>query len=184
MKVIGFVGSPRKDGNTDKPVCQILEGAKETGAETEKFHITQLNIQGCTGCMFCRDRLQCILDDDMGDIIEQLQNADAMVFGSPIYMFQITGQAKLMIDRLFQLVNPDFSSRLKPGKKAILAYTQGNPDEKLFSAYFKTMEKIFGFLGFEAPQTMVVGGTGNKNDIDKRQDKLDEAKKLGKKITE
>ena len=60
MKVTGFVGSPRKNGNTDCLVQKMLEGASTKGAETQIVYLNDLNIKECQACMKCKtEKLRC-----------------------------------------------------------------------------------------------------------------------------
>ena len=54
MKLLAFNASPRRaDGTTDILVDRFIEGAGEAGAETEKHHVVDLDINGCLGCFSC-----------------------------------------------------------------------------------------------------------------------------------
>ena len=102
MKAIGFIASPRKEGNTAWIVNKILEGAEERGAETQVWHSGELDIKPCQGCLGCkRGELGCVINDDMRKLYGALGTADALVLGSPVYMGQMSGQAKIFTDRLF-----------------------------------------------------------------------------------
>lgn len=68
MKVLGIMGSPRKNGNTNALLNQALEGAKSLGAKTSIIYVNELNIRGCQGCNTCKEVQHCILDDDMKQI--------------------------------------------------------------------------------------------------------------------
>ena len=100
MKVVGFVGSPRKNGNTDVLAQQVLDGAAEAGADVEKFYINEMDFKGCQGCGYCRAKDECKLDDDMTKAYDAIRDADGIVFGSPIYFFQLTGQMRLFVHLL------------------------------------------------------------------------------------
>ena len=70
MKVIGIVGSPRKNGNTKTLVQQVLEGAVETGAETRTFLLNELKFSGCQACDYCKSHEKCKLEDDLAELFE------------------------------------------------------------------------------------------------------------------
>jgi Multimeric flavodoxin WrbA len=162
MKIIGYSASPRKDGNTAWVVTNILAGAREKGAVTEFFSAGEHDIKPCRGCLACTDRNKCAVNDDMQSIYAALNGADAIVLGSPIYMGQMTAQAKAFTDRLFAQITPRFSPRFKEknaGKKMILSFTQGNPDKKMFAEYIAYTEKMFRMLEFDVTETVVVAGT-------------------------
>jgi Multimeric flavodoxin WrbA len=96
MKIIGFSGSPHKNGNTAWTVEQILSGANEVGGETILFSASELDVKPCRGCFGCKTGDDgCIVKDDMQKVYAELTDADALIFASPIYMGQMTGQAKL-----------------------------------------------------------------------------------------
>ena len=135
MKIIGFTASPRRNGSTAWTVEKILEGARSAGADAQLFCASQLSIEPCQGCLGCTDGSGCILTDDMQQIYTALADADALVFGAPIYMGQMCAQAKAFTDRLFAQITPRFSPRFKEynaGKRLVLAFTQGNPNADMF----------------------------------------------------
>ena len=117
MKVIGIVGSPRKNGNTNIVVQQILEGAAEAGAETRTFLLNEMNYRGCQACDYCKSHEKCKLEDDLTELFEEMARAEGAIFGAPIYFAQFSGQMRLFLDRCYSLINSDFSARLPAGKK-------------------------------------------------------------------
>ena len=182
MRVIGISGSPRKDGNTDLLVRQILDGAASLVADTAFYRLTDMNIQGCTGCYHCREHTTCRIQDDMSKLYDEVQNADAVVLGSPVYMFQVTGQTKCFMDRLLALINPDFSSRLKGPKKLLMAYTQGHADRAAFQKYFDLVEQLFDFMGFTVQPSLVATGTHEKGAINHQVELMAGAMDMGRKL--
>jgi multimeric flavodoxin WrbA len=101
MKVLGIVGSPRKGGNTEIMVDEVLAAAKEAGAETDIFLVAGKNISGCDGCHGCFKAGACHIKDDMQSLYQKMEWADGIVFGSPVYFNYVTAQAKAIIDRTF-----------------------------------------------------------------------------------
>jgi multimeric flavodoxin WrbA len=165
MNIIGFTASPRKEGNTAWTINKILEGAKEQGAETGPWYFSDLDIKPCRSCNGCKkgDR-GCIINDDMQKLYGAIEHADALVLGSPVYMGQMSAQAKIFTDRLYALFSPRFSPYFKEGhakKKLILVFTQGNPDSGLFRVYFDYTKKMFHLLEFDVKEVLVVAGMRN-----------------------
>jgi multimeric flavodoxin WrbA len=161
MKLIGFIGSSRKEGNTAWVVNKILEGAAEQGAETQAWYFSDLDINPCRGCLGCVKNDRCVINDDMQRLYDALAQADALVLGSPIYMGQMSAQAKIFTDRLFAQITPRFSPKFKKenaGKKLILVFTQGNPDSSMFQTYYEYTENIFKLLEFDVRGLHVVAG--------------------------
>ena len=116
MKVVGFAGSPRKNGNTDVLLQQVLDGAAGSGADVEKFYINDMNFRGCQGCGYCKMNDTCKLKDDMVEAYDAIKAADAIVFAAPIYFSQMTGQMRLFLDRFYALVDSEHTSRISAGK--------------------------------------------------------------------
>lgn len=182
MKIIGFIASPRKEGNTAWVVNKILEGAKDAGAETQPWYFSDLDIKPCSGCLGCKkSNLTCIIDDDMQKLYEEIENADAIILGSPVYMGQMSGQAKIFTDRLFAQISPRFSPHFKEKavkKKLILVFTQGNPDSGMFQVYFDYTKDMFQLLEFDVKGVHVVTGMRTRP-AHEREDLYTEMKNIG-----
>jgi multimeric flavodoxin WrbA len=160
MKIIGFIASPRKEGNTAWIVNKILEGAKAEGAETQSWYFNDLDIKPCQSCYGCQQGdLRCIIDDDMQKLYDALEHADALVLGSPTYMGQMSAQAKIFTDRLFAQYHPRFSPQFKEraAQKLVLVFNQGNPDSSLFQSYYDYTKNMFQLLGFDVKLHVVTG---------------------------
>ena len=165
MKIIGFIASPRKEGNTAWIVNKILEGAQEQGAETQAWSFSDLAIKPCQSCYGCKQGDQGgIINDDMQKLYNALEQADALVLGSPVYMGQMSAQAKIFTDRLFAQFSPRFSPYFKENakKKLVLVFTQGNPDAGLFQLYFDYTKSMFQLLEFDVKGVQVVAGMRNE----------------------
>lgn len=103
MKVIGFVGSPRVEGNTDTLITELLRGAADAGAETSKVMLNRLSISPCQACEACRKTKVCRQDDDMQALYGTLLQADAIVLGTPIYYWGPSAQLKTFVDRWYAI---------------------------------------------------------------------------------
>ncbi len=102
-KILILNGSPRKNGNTKALIESFTEGAKEAGHIVTIFNIHEMDIKHCTGCMaVCVDfkRKHCVQKDDMEKIYPVFEEADIIVFASPLYFWNFTAQLKMVIDRL------------------------------------------------------------------------------------
>lgn len=101
MKILGVVCSPREGGNTEILVREALQGAQDAGAETELVLVAGKNIGPCIACGGCIEDGVCKTEDDMQPIYEQLQGADGIIFGTPVYFINVSAQAKAIIDRTY-----------------------------------------------------------------------------------
>ncbi|MDD5170145.1 MAG: flavodoxin family protein [Syntrophales bacterium] len=189
MKVIGFVGSPRKKGNTTTIVNEVLRGAQEAGAETKVFNLNQLNIKGCQACYKCMTpEGRCAQKDDMAALYDEIYSADAVVIGTPVYMFQVTGQTKIFTDRLFALMylkdgKPGAFRNKLTGKKAVAVYSQGQPDTSLFTSSFDLHEGVLAFVGLPVKERIVAGGMRAEDAAKGNQAILEKAYAAGAALT-
>ncbi len=150
--VLALIGSPRKGGNTDLLVDKIIEGASSRGHLCRKLYLYEFDILPCIDCRACkRGSFTCTLDDSMQMIYSELQNADIIIFGTPIYWYGPTGKMKLLIDRL----RPFISSGIMKGKKALVVVpSEEGPDCcKLLIDMFRMS---LHYLGVELAGTIMV----------------------------
>jgi multimeric flavodoxin WrbA len=104
-KVVAIIGSPRMGDtvNTVRLFEEKLKAICET--EFECIHLKDMDIQPCRGCLACvaKGEDHCPLKDDTAEIMRKLLSADGIVFATPVYSLQISGQLKLFIDRIAYL---------------------------------------------------------------------------------
>jgi multimeric flavodoxin WrbA len=105
MKIIAFNGSPRKKWNTAMLLEKALEGAASEGAETELIHLYDLQYKGCISCFACKTRGgksygRCAVKDELTPVLKKAGEADAIIFGSPIYFGTATGEMRSFMERL------------------------------------------------------------------------------------
>jgi multimeric flavodoxin WrbA len=184
-KIIALNGSPREQGTTAALVDVVLKAAGQQGAEVKTYYLNGMNIRGCQSCYACKSpQARCVLQDDMQELYDEIAGASGIVFATPVYMWQMTAQLKAVIDRLYPFLKPDYSSYLTPGKKVLLAVTQGRPDTAMFRDYFEHMGKNLLFLGFGAYESLIAGGTRKPEDFLKQTEAVAEAKRLGSWLAE
>jgi multimeric flavodoxin WrbA len=102
MKAIAINGSPRKGGNTEILLKQVLKPLEASGWKTEYLQIGGKPIRGCTACMKCVENKngRCVIEGDfVNDCLEKMFEADAIILGSPTYFADVTTEMKALIDR-------------------------------------------------------------------------------------
>lgn len=183
-KIIALNGSPRVNGTTAALVDEVFKGAVERGAQVKSYHLNNMKIKGCQSCYACKEQGRCILRDDMQPLYDEIAEADAIIFATPVYMWQMTAQLKLVVDRLYPFLKPDYSSNLAPGKKILFTVTQGRPDTSMFLHYFEHAGKNLSFLGFGDYKILIAGGTRKPEDLLSQSTVVAEARQLGGWLTE
>jgi multimeric flavodoxin WrbA len=149
MQILAFNGSPRKKGNTSTIIETILEGARSKGAETTEVRLHDIDLKGCMGCLSCREHHGCCNQkDDLSPYLEAIKSCAGMIVGCPIYMYRISGQMKLFVDRIYSLYanRPDggYDSMVPPGKTYALVTSQGAPGA---DQYTKSLRYLAGMTG-------------------------------------
>lgn len=182
MKVLGIVGSPRQNGNVDTLVQGVLDAASENGHQIEKFSLNQMQYSGCQACMYCKTHDRCKLEDDMASLTESLKTADAVVFGAPVYYWQLNSQFRTFVDRLYMFFNPDFTVKLPKGKKAVVITSQGNPDVKTFDHVFREFDNLLTTYGFDKVGALHMVAGNSPGAAKERKDLIEEAKALGRSL--
>ena len=99
MKVIGIVGSPRKNGNTEMLTAHTLRAIAEEGLDTELIPLAGLDIRPCNACMVCREEEQCPIEDDLFPIYLKMKEADGIILASPVYFGSATALIKALLER-------------------------------------------------------------------------------------
>src|ERR1700690_2187907 len=160
MKVMAVNGSPRKTWNTATPLKKALKGAASQGAETELIHLYDLNFKGCISCFACKTKGgksygRCAVEDDLTPVFRNIEKADAIILGSPIYFGTVSGEMKSFMERLLfpysTYTNPPqslFPRKIETGFIYTMSTTEEQVAERGYVQYFKshemTLRRIFG----------------------------------------
>jgi multimeric flavodoxin WrbA len=99
MKVIGIVGSPRKNGNTELLTAHALKSVSEEGITAELIRLAGLDIRPCRACFECYKGEQCGIKDDLFPIYLKMKEADGIILSSPVYASSISGLMKCFSER-------------------------------------------------------------------------------------
>jgi NAD(P)H-dependent FMN reductase len=103
-KVVGIVGSYRKNGFIDAAIAQILAAAESQGAETKKIYLQDQHIEFCTNCRVClqepgTERGKCVLKDDMEAVLQDIESADSLVIGAPVNFGNVNALTRRFLER-------------------------------------------------------------------------------------
>ncbi len=181
-KVLILLGSPRKKGNSAALAGRIAAGAEGAGAEVELVYLNGLKISPCQSCYACHkpDSAGCAVDDDMQPLYEKLKAADAWVWASPVYWFNVSAQTKLVMDRLFAMG----AYRINPTKKkGAVAMSFGDIDP--FASGCVNALRVFQdacrYIGLPLVG-MVYGSANDPGEIAANAELMSKAEALGKKL--
>lgn len=169
-----FMGSVRKNGNTDLLVKSFAEGAGKNN-KVNTINVSDYNICPCVGCNSCFDREgnRCFQNDDMNKIYELLKHTDILVIASPVYFYGVSAQLKAIIDRLHTPMRNTFTI-----KKLGLLLVGASELPNLFEPIKMQYQMVLDYFHLESIGMTLVRGVRDKGDICKTE-ALQEAYELG-----
>lgn len=144
-RALAFSCSPRGEkGATGLLLGSFLEGYREAGGEALVLDPYRMNIDPCRGCFKCWTSTpgKCVIEDDMKGVLERMQEADVVVFATPVYHFTMSEGMKRVLERTMPLLEPRVSlgpdgkamhARIGPhGQRAVLLAACGFPEMEVF----------------------------------------------------
>ena len=177
MKVIVISTSLRAHSNSDALANEFIRGAQDAGHDVEKISLVDKNIQFCKGCLACQKLGKCVIKDDVNDIMAKVLNADVVVWATPIYYYEMSGQMKTLIDRMNAMYSQDYKFR------DVYMLTTAAEDED-----FVPKRAEAGLTGWidcypksRLAGTLFCGGVNDPRDIE-GDAKLQEAYEMGKNL--
>jgi multimeric flavodoxin WrbA len=179
--VLVITGSPRKNGNSEMMADSFIEGALKSGHIVNKFSAAEKTIYGCKACDTCWSTdTACSYKDGFTELEPLLENADVVVFATPLYWSSMPSQLKAAIDKLYAYVASSCKRPLKIKESALLVCgeCEGN---QIFNAVVETYKGIADYMKWENKGIISVPEVFAKGDIIKTG-ALEQAKKLGMSI--
>lgn len=179
-KIVVLNGSPRKNGNTSALVREFTKGAESVGNTVTEFFLNSMDIHGCLGCFGGRSSRECpcVQKDDMSQIYPAVKKCDVVVLATPLYYWNMSGQLRMAVDRLFALEEGDGNFLRGNGKaSALLMAAEGNGFEDMALYY----DHLMGHLRWENLGHVLAGGNMSVGDIEGKPE-LKEAYELGRSI--
>ena len=175
-KVLVISTSLRVKSNSDILAEQLIAGARDAGHEVEQISLKGKELKFCIGCLSCQKTQKCVLNDDAVWIAEKVKNADTLVFVTPIYYYEMSGQMKTLLDRLNPLYPSDYRFR-----KIYMLMTAAE-DEDYVSE--KAVSGLQGWIDcFEKAElagTLFCGGIDAPGAASGRKDAQEKAYEFGK----
>lgn len=186
MKVVAICSSPRAGGNTATLVEAMLEGAREAGAETIRFDAAKLNIGDCDADRQCLDSAEarCVRDDDMQKVYAGLEGAEAWIFATPVYFWNVNAAMKRVIDRLFAFYTTEGGWRLglEGKRRGAVVVVQADADKEVPARMADYLASVMRDLNVEVVGSMAEGNLGEPGDAAKRPELLAKAKEIGRRL--
>jgi multimeric flavodoxin WrbA len=189
-KVLGVAGSPRKNGNSDVLLRQVLKGVNHENIQSGSIQLRDIHFQGCIGCEKCRrDKICSGLNDGMSLIYSQIIISKGLVLVSPTHNYNITSWMKAFIDRLYCFYNFEntrprkWSSQLADqDRKAVLVAVCEQENKKDMGFTLEAMRLPIEALGYQVIGEQAIFRIFDKGKVKEDTESLEETFILGKKL--
>ncbi len=187
MKIIAFLGSPRKNGNTELLLKETEKGISDSGFQVQVFNLNLMKISPCQNCGGCDETGACIIEDDMVQIYSAIRTADRIILASPIFFFGLSAQTKIMIDRCqaFWCEKYRLKKHIPPGehgRKGLLLLVGGMKKEAGIQCSNTTATAFFRSISVPEHKTLSFTGVDAKGAILNHPNALKEAYEAGKEL--
>lgn len=189
MEVVVLNGSPRRGGAVSQMLGHVAASLPEE-CRVEEIFVHDLRVTPCSGCMRCRTLGCCVLpEDDAHRIAELLRRSDALVVGSPCYWGNMSGELKVLFDRVVYAMTGERENGmpvpLHRGKRAVVVSACNTvwPFDSWFGqtgGVFRAVREILKWSGFRVAGTLAKSGCRKRGELTPRE--IVKCKKLAKKI--
>ncbi|MDL2288547.1 flavodoxin family protein [Oscillospiraceae bacterium OttesenSCG-928-F05] len=174
-KAIAINGSPRRDGNASQMLDIAVQKATQVGYQIESYHLHEMEIAWCAGCMGCKKTGICVIHDDIDPIRDGLLSCDLAIIASPTYFANVSAPVKNMFDRLVGAIMDDNNSiipkpKLSSRQEFILMTTCNTPFPldrfgRQSSGCMKNMYEFFHTAGMKCRGKITFAGTRGKTQV-------------------
>jgi multimeric flavodoxin WrbA len=187
VRVLGIAGSPRRGGNTDLLLAEVLRGAQSKGAGVKTIVLNDLDMTPCQHCDACFKKGVCRFNDDMQMVYKEMEKADRIVLASPVHFMGVSAQAKIMIDRCQALWARKYILKIPPlgdkrPRKGLFIAVGGMKLAKLFEPSLAIVKAFYKVLDVDYAGDLLVPGVDQKGAIKQHPDALKQAFLAGQKL--
>ena len=177
-KVLIISTSLRNNANSEILAHEAERGAKDAGHKVEFVTLKDKEIKFCKGCLACQKLGKCVINDDANEITVKMKEADVIVWATPIYYYEMSGQMKTLIDR----ANSLFATGKNFTETYVITTSADNSKGVVQTVLNGVKGWIACFSDLELKGYVEAGGRDNSNDAQNRKDLIEQAYNMGKNI--
>ena len=178
LPILLISSSIRNKSNSEILALQALQGSLAAGNHAELISLKDKDIRFCKGCLACQSTMKCIIKDDVSEILEKVKSADTIVFVTPIYYYELSGQLKTLLDRLNPLYPQEYSFR----DVYLMTTSAEEGDDVVETAVGGLKGWIACFEKARFADVFNGGGVNDANEVSGREDMLKAAYEFGKSL--
>lgn len=177
MKKVYIISSSIRSGSNSEMLAKEFEkGTVESGNQVTFLSLKDFDLKFCKGCLACQKLGKCIIKDDMAKIIDEISESDVLVFATPVYYYEMSGQLKTFLDRLNPLYGKD--------NQFNEIYLLGACADNSRDAFDRVINGVGGWIdcfdGVNLKDTLLATGTNDVNSISEKDKKT--AYDMGKNV--
>lgn len=187
MKILAFLGSPRRKGNSEMAAIAVVNHlVEETGAEAEYIRLASQSISPCIACGGCDKTGECVVKDDMIEHYPRIDEADIIFLAGPTYFYGLSAQIKGFIDRIQArwsrkyLLKSRF--RVEDARRGYLICTAATQGKKLFDGSVLVAKSFFDAVDVKYGGELLIRGVDERGAFNESQDKEDSALTFAREI--
>ena len=179
-RIVAIVGTYRKGKVIDTAVSEVLRGAEDNGADTQKIYLLDKYIEFCTNCRTCTQEKEvgrrgaCVLHDDMEEILDALDQADGVVLGAPTNFYNVNAVTRRFMERLLPYAYWPWKVQMgpklrvaKPDKEAVTVTASACPGflaKILIPGPPRALKNAARMVGARVIQSLYYGGVARTAD--------------------
>lgn len=179
MNILAVSGSSRK-GNTEYLIKAIVREIQKNNIDVNDVYLSDISMNFCCGCLKCDQTGDCVIDDEMTNIVSKVRNADALILATPARWGLLSGELKTFLDRL----NPMAVREELKGKK-VLIFAIGQSEQKEIESINNAAKSLVTFCEnacMEILETILICECYNSDDISKKQEYINQCQEATKRL--
>ena len=177
-KVLIISTSLRADANSEILAHETERGAIDAGHDVEFVSLKNKTINFCKGCLACQKLGRCVIKDDANEITAKIKDADVIVWATPIYYYEMSGQMKTLIDRANSLFTTG-----KNFSEVYVITTSADTEKGVIQTVLAGLNGwIACFDGVELAGCLEAGGIDSPNEVKSNKEFMEQAYEMGKNI--
>lgn len=187
MKILVFLGSPRRKGNSESAAVTVVDQLMATlGAEAEYIRLAKEDISPCIACGGCDKTGECIVKDSMVDLYEKIDGADLLFMVSPTYFYGLSAQLKGFIDRIQCRWSRKYLLKLPIRKgehrRGYLICTAATHGKKLFDGSILVAKSFYDAIDVRYGGELLIRGVDQRGEFSNNQEEIERAQLFAKEI--
>lgn len=170
-KLLAIAGSPRRGGNTDLLLEEVIMASHQAGVDTMLLRVSEMKLLPCNACGACWESGECVQQDDMQTVYTHLLDSHYIVIASPLYFMGVSAQLKALIDRCQALWARRYilkkelrNDRIRP-RGLFISIAALNKGDKIFAGSIQTVKALFHVLGVEYKGEILCHGLEKKGAV-------------------